>query len=338
MLSLMLAPTLAAALLAPTPAPAVADSFESAYVPSGATWVAHLDVAGVRASRLFAMAQEHGLDLNDPDFAEVERELGINPVLDIDAITLFGSPHDVETPVALVATNAKADHALQKLAQHVSRSTVQVGDLTITRWEGDGDGPGFSYLARKGEDRLLIVSPSKTAVAQGVAVLKGDMDSLADDGPDGALGGSGALFFFSAGAEVTEAIPDMEDLAPVAKLVQHIAAELGESGDDVYAKVTLGTSEARHATQIAAIVEGGRAALNLAAEMEPEVKQILPLLDGVHVEVFGNDVTLALTLPLDFLQQLAESDGTWADIHAEEDEYSDYSAAPDHGDDEDGWH
>lgn len=291
----------------------LADGLHPERVPAQARWVAHVDFSGLFDSHLLAvLAEREGFDLDDEWRDEMVENLGFDPIDEVLGITLFGTTDEPEHGAALVAVSSKVDAALDILATQVHRSVEDVDGLNVTKWESpDGDPPIYSYVARReGSDlRLLVASSVRDEVVTAVSVLRGDADSLASgDGSFPVHTGEGSLAYVAAGDILGLLDGGLDDQAlEIRRMVRSIEIEIGEHGDDVFARVSARTANAQAAQQVGTVVQGAKALVTLAAQSEPEAKQALPLLQSIEARTDGDTVTLSFTHDLDGLIELVES-------------------------------
>ncbi len=311
---MLLTPLLSVALLtAPAvdpPAPVAApDGLKRAQVSADADWVVHVDIRGLLASG-FGVLLDEAMS-SDDDFAEVQRELGLDPRRDIASVTVYGTADDPERPVILVAGDAALDRALDHVAGKAFRRTIDLDGVSVDRWSEDEheDEAVYTYLARRAgsEQRLLVASPHAAGVAQGLAVLRGESASLADD--DGDFGASASpsagAFAFVAVREGFSRLEDIDPSSRVAQLVQSAVVEAGEFQDEAFVRVSVTAPNATDANQIATILQGGSALLTLVAQSEEEARPLLPLVQGLSITADGPSVTVKAHHPTARLIEMA---------------------------------
>jgi len=295
MIRLML-PVLAALGLA---LPVAAQRVPSEFVSADARWIAHVDVGGLFSSQLLGhVLASKGVDLTTQDLAEMAGAFDLDPGHDIHSITVYGVDEDPELAVALVSGTTALQKAIDHLLVPMKRSEVSVNGATLHRWNqrDGGDETVYTYIASKADtdERVLIVGAQPEQVARALAVVRGERASLV--GTSGGMTASAApgTLVFAAVSEDLLGQLDLDDDAPMAvtDMVRGVRVEFGEHDTNTFLDARVTTAQPEQATQLLAMIQGGRAFLQLAAANEPDVKRVLPLLQKVTVERAGNDVHL----------------------------------------------
>lgn len=305
-----LAPLVACALLvgpalaAPTPAealvplvPLVPAEAIAPLVPAEARWVVHLDVQAVLASDLLATlsTMEGGVHVDLEGLDEIEAELGLDPREHLRGVTVYGSSVDPEQAVALIHTDEAVEGLIGMVGASMQASVQALGDVELRRWEDGGD-VLFTYLARRGAggERILLVSQQAEALAQGVRVLRGESAHAGTDSELARLQPREGAFLFVCASGVLDALAEHEpSAAGVARLVRGLVLEAGESGGRTFLALDLTTDGSDEARQIAQVVQGAGALVQLVAQSHPEARELAPLLGGLRVEAGETSVRLA---------------------------------------------
>lgn len=304
-----LAPSGPTAASNPNPPPTQPEVLQRAWVNADADWVVHFDVAAALGSELASILDEAW---NSEDFAEVQQKLGLDPRHDITSVTAYGSADDPERPVILILGDLQMEQALDRLAGEATRSVVSVGEYSLDKWsehEGDDDAM-YTYMARRegSEKRVLVASPDAMTAATGVAVMRGDITSLADDPGDFAAGGgpSAGAFLFVAVREGFARLKDIDPSSRVAQLVESAVIEGGEFQGEAFLRITVGATNAADAAQISSVFQGASALLTLAAQAEEEARPLLPLVQGLTVSAEDSLVTVRFRYPSSKLIKMAQ--------------------------------
>ena len=98
--------------------------------------------------------------------------------------------------------------------------------------------------------------------------------------------------------------------AGVARLVRGLVLEAGESGGRTFLDVELTTDGSDAARQIAQVVQGAGALLQLVAQSHAEARQLAPLLAGLRIET--GEASVRLTFEQDtatLLERLRDAQG-----------------------------
>lgn len=305
-------------------APAASPAVDRALIPIHARWLAHLDLSALLGSRLLAELRviEPDLDLAlNPDLAELRSQLGFDPTREIHAITAVGLPRDEEAAVILVHTTAAIESAYSFLEQHLSHGTAQVGGVTVRTWEEqDGGETIYTYLARKaGSDaRLLLVAPDTHDLATGLAAMRGEIETLADE--PGALPlpeGQGQLVTVVASGSLAELADDGEALR-IARMIQSASLSVTEHGGRLAVDVAVTTAAAADASMIQQTAQGGLAFIQLMARNDPDAAPFLELLQRLTIQVRGSTLVLHfeddVTALIELARRLDDHDDVDLDI------------------------
>lgn len=282
-------------------------------IPAEAQWLVHLDVQGLLNSRLFSEAQERETDLdfdNNRDYQEMKARLGIDITKDVDSVTIYGLPRHPEAVVFMAHSHRDLDEVMVRLSVLAPRTDVEVDGLQLSRWAPpEGNKTVYSYLARHADsdERILLVAQDANDLVIGIEALRGESATL-DDG-DSELGVSatdGAILQVSADGQLAD-WADVEPASNIAKLVRSAVVEFGENSSAVYAHVTVETASAADAARVTQILQGAMALASLASEMEKQLKDLLPLLQGLKFHADGSTLTIHFEHDLDDLIAMLEN-------------------------------
>lgn len=314
---------------------AAAQAVPSEFVAADARWIAHVDVGGIFGSRLLGhVLASEGVEVNQQDLVEMASAYDLDPGRDIHSITVYGVDEDPETAVALVSGTTALQKAIDHLLVPMKRTELALDGVTLHRWSqrDGGDDSVYTYMASKADtdERLLIVGAQPAQVARALSVVRGERASLAANPGGMSAGAAPGTLVFAAVSE--ELLGQLEVDAPVevTDMVRAVRVEFGETDVNTFLDARVTTAQPEQATQLMAMVEGGRAFLNLAAANEPDVKRVLPLLQRVKVERSGSELHLRFEHETDslmaLLHELSEGEiGGSAEV--------DFRVAPKGGDD-----
>ncbi|GJM22100.1 MAG: hypothetical protein DHS20C15_20150 [Planctomycetota bacterium] len=284
--------------------PLAAQQLPAQFVDAEARWVAHVDVGGVFKSELLRhVLNTEGVDVSSDELIEMASAYDLDPGRDIRSITVYGTEEDPERAVALVSGTAALSKAIDHLLVALKRTEVSANGVTLHRWrerEG-GDDSIYTYMASKADtdERVLIVSAQPEVVARAVAVVRGERSSLSGSDPSlTRTPAPGTLFFATVSESLLKQL-DLDGDAPmqVTEMVRGVRVEFGEHTGSTFLDARVTTAQAAQAAQLLAIIEGGRAFLNLAASAEPEARKALPFVQRLAVQRDGSDVHLRLEYP-----------------------------------------
>jgi len=277
-------------------------------------WVAHIDLAALLDSELFGALSEREPDLDlrtNPDLDELREALGFDPIDAIDSITAFGLSRDEDAGVIMVRCDARVEDALAVLEQHLERSQEQVDGATIARWidpeDRQGD-PVYTYLASKSDSdqRLLMISGHPDDLSQAISAIHGESETLAEHPGRLELGTlPGSLLFLSFDSRLAALAEDGE-LDEFARLVERAQVQMGERDGRVFMDLRVTTADSDDALLATQILQGGLAVLGIAARGEPELKQLLPLINDLHFSAEGAELSVQFSEDVDQLMDLLQ--------------------------------
>lgn len=244
-------------------------------VDARARWIAHVDLESFHKTQLYQALldadEEGGIQRGLNELLETE---GIDLFRDVRGATLYGTGPKDEGAVALIATTASAEPALERWQKKLGAKSLDVAGHACLEWK-DGDEAGYSFL-RTGSttDRLLVVSKSKEALASALDVLEDRRPSLAKQ-PSAELSTTLApgSFAFLAAAGLFDQIEGLTETGPestVARLAQGVRVELGEHDGRFFFDARLKTKRDEDAIRVQQILQGLLALVSLAGD-EPEV-------------------------------------------------------------------
>lgn len=286
-------------------------SVDPATIPVDANWLAHIEVDRLLKSRLFGAlaAMEPDLDIHsNADFDELRKVLGFDPFESLTSVTVYGLPREEEAAVVMLRAGKDAEAVLGVLDQHMQRSTHEVDGIEITRWQESEGEQVYSYLARNADtdERLFMVAQHPDDLAEGVSALRGEADTLADGGGDLDLSGSAdALIFVSASGRLADMAG--ADAQEFSRLVESMQLTVSETGSRLGFSLAVRARNSADAHLAHQIIQGGLALLGLASRNEPELQQLLPLVNSLNFKVEGQTLRVSMDQDIDELLAVLKS-------------------------------
>ena len=309
--------------------PASAGSLKNNWVSAKAQWVAHIDMDAARESSIGKFLIEHRDEL-DIDFGEME-EMGINPIEDIDSVTLYGVGDPENEGVIIVQMNDSIDRLIEKAKEHADDfEEIEVDGIKMYSID---DGENFIHVHKGREGRrTVIITGATDRLIHAINVIEGDARSL-DDVDSPALRGSpkkGAICYAQAAG-----LPWLHDndnpASQVVKLAKQITFQVGEYQEEAFATLSLKTTKEEDASNITGILNGvislGRM---LASQKDSDLAELSQLLDAVKISSKGNGIKISVSFAakelLEHVQLLMEQheDDEEDDEDDEEDEDDDW--------------
>lgn len=280
---------------------ALAKPFSARRVPAAAEGVIHVDLDGLRRSRLWTV-----LDAKS-GLAELEKEIRVDAPkgwskADIDlAVQVIDSAQSItfwvdasETGALLVQVPGAAK--VEALLGRKAKESKKKRGVTVYRLaEDDGDG---AFAARQGD--TLILAEKHQAVVESALVLQGKGKSL----PPGRLGAGSAKgdIFFIAGfrGQIMEALRESAQARTLGADIRSVSMHGGETSKAVFLTARVETSSSATAQKLASVAQGLSALVSLAGD-EPELAE---LVRGLTVTHKGTTVTARLEIAHGTLKKL----------------------------------
>jgi hypothetical protein len=310
-------------------ATALAGGLDPARVDAQARWVGHFDLQRFHDSQVWqAMLQADEKNEIELGLSHLFTTQGIDLFRDVHDATIYGTVADDEQAVALFSTNAGAEPAIARWYEKVAARPVEVGGVLCMEW-GEEARPAISCLRVKpdSEERLLVVSHSRTGMAQALDVLAGSRASLASQ-PSTEISTTLApgTFAFFAATDI-ERIHGMGTGSPrtqhdlhgheidiglhhgphsaIARLAQGLRFEMGEEGGRIFFDAHVKTAGEEDARKLQDIVQGLMALASFMGD-EPEVQATLGRwIRGVQVT--RTERTLRLSFSYDLPTMIREA-------------------------------
>ncbi len=274
--------------LAALSAESLAGELNLNHVSSEAHWLVHVDMEGMQRTSLWQGLRARGVleEIELDEFQEFEREFGLHPLIDVKAMTIYGTGTDHEQAVAVVTASSRVDAAIQRLAGEDGYRRLASGDLEIHSW-GEGTQSFLAYVQETGPDeRVIVLADESDLLFDGIRVMKGEATNLVT-GRSSRIQArpSPGSFLFVAASQGLPAMDWTETTSQVFGLAERLSLDVGEQGGQLYARVGLTAAESKDAANLYDIVNGflamGRMFIGHADELPPEV---LDFLDALRVQ------------------------------------------------------
>lgn len=307
----------AAAALALLATPVLAQPQLGDIVSADARWVAHVNVGRIFGAELVqGVMQREGVSLDSGEFSDMKTALGLDPAVDVDTITVYGTAADPERAVAVVSGNVKLEEALDRLVFHMQREEAEVGGLTLHHWHERGssysdDDDIYTYVARRvdSDERLLLAAANASDVVNAARVIRGESASLGSSGTSLDVSPSStAIAYVTASADLLDSV-EMDAPDEIVQMLSSLRVEVGEGTGTTYVDANIGLRNETQADQVVAMITGLKAAAELVGTSEPEIRQALPILRSLRVENAGGAVHVRLDVDNDTIFSLMEGHG-----------------------------
>ena len=299
-------PPLGALSLPTAPALPIAGELQREHIAADARWVGHFDLQGFLRTRLwqriveFDEFQEEAVE----GFAEIERELGIDPLKEVFSVTVYGMGDTQEPAVVLVETTSAIDHALERFSKEGDYRRFSQQGLEVHSWGNEG----FVHVVSRSNDRrLVVVAHDIDELVAGVRVVEGQAPSMARGGKARVTASplAGSFAFFAA-ADGIPGIHEIDPASQVAHLATGIVLDVGETGGELFARANVQTPDVDAALDLTDVCDGLIALGRLAVSSQDLPPEVTSVMRALQVETRGNEVLVEFRYSVDQLLQLIE--------------------------------
>jgi hypothetical protein len=296
-----------ASCLVSTASLSLAGPLERGWVPPEAKWVVHVDLDAVRGSTLFAFVSAHRKDLELDGLDEFKEKTGIDPLEDLKGVTVFGSKSAPQECVAIVTATRAVDGAIAKLVdeQHALERTSE-GELTLYTWkEGGAERYGFVRPGLKSDERIVLASADKPRLLEAIRRLDrtGPPAPPEEGGVIAAPPHAGSMLFVSATSVggLTPAHSVMLDK------MEGVRIDIGETTEHMYGEVTVTMRSTEDASNTLQMLQGAIAFGRMAAQNEPELKDLIKACDLLKLKTDAKAITASMSCTSRELRDLMDA-------------------------------
>jgi hypothetical protein len=283
-------------------APLLADGVDKSQVPADTPFLVHLDLEGLLSSTIGKIILEEMGDelLSESGLSEIEDELGINPLKDIKSITVFSSGGSMEHGVALVRCTAQIEKAFERLHEEEEVRIFEEGGYKLHAIDD-----AVTYLAKDGDERILLLSDDVSQVVKAAAVLHGEGKNLANNERSSLKVSpmNGAFLFL----EVGGALEEMMDDGPASilgKMAKSFSLQVGEDDGDLVIRAEIETENEVDAGKVSSVLQGFQALATMVGEEIPSFAR--DLIGSISLRTRGNRVRGQLSVPVKGLLEMLE--------------------------------
>lgn len=299
--------TTAALLFSAGPRP---DALRRERLPADVDFVLHFDLEGFQKTELWKLVQDSGdghfkLEDLDVELGDLQARIGIDPLRDIKAVTLFKRKSEEDPTVALLSTTDRVDQALQVLQGELGYGRVEEQGIVLHTWphvDGGETEIVFAYLhALPSGERVVVLASNKESALHAARVLRGEESSHA---AGGTLTVSPALgsFLYAAAMDLSQ----LEEFSPASQvfgLAQGIQVDLGEAGGLLRAHMGVTTDSPQKASDVSRMIDG---LIAFGSLMGADLGPAAELLRAVRLNTRGNEVMLDFEFGVKRMLELAE--------------------------------
>jgi len=274
-------------------------------VSADAAWLVHIDVEQALQTRLGRLLFDAGRARLDFDAANIENEIGIDPMREIKRVTAYGLSTEGGPGVIILEATPALDRIIDELkAEHGDVTTELLEGYEILRW----DQGVASIRATGGDRRMLVFGPEDETLLLALRVIDDAMPSLADvEHP---------VFNRSLrrGAFLSVQVPDAgvlrrkladaaQDPPEMLRLTQAASLQLGEHEGISFLDSAFAVESDKDAQDIADVAQGLIAMGRLMLREEPDFAELEPIIRAITIHAEGPQVRIVFELPADQLPQ-----------------------------------
>lgn len=275
-------------------------------VPANVKWMAHLDIEGLLQSELgkFILQQVDSPRLR----ARIDKftnTFGFNPLTDLRSATIFGTQFEPGGAVAIIRARFQQEKLLELLRKHEGHEQLLEGERIVHRWsekpdDDDDDGVRYGTIFNR---TTIIVSRSKAALLEAIAVLEGKADDLASH-DSGILPQLPQGTFFAAGLLELQ-LP--EDAHPQLAALKSGIIILGESNETAFGSVEAIMHQEVDGHRYRHLLQGMLSLTFMRLERRPQkpgIEPIKQLLNRLIITGQGPRVEIHFDAPVESVKNL----------------------------------
>ena len=276
-----------------------ADVLNREWVPAASAWVAHVNFEAFQTTAfgraLAKFTQSDEFDIDGMSYAEFEAEWGFDPIKDLRSVTVFDAHGDMEEAAVLVVASPRVDNLFTRLREEHPSERIDAGGLALEAWGHGGDRVLVHRLSLSTGDRLLILSSDQQQVTSAVQVLRGDEPNMLSVPESAALRKpTPGSFVYVTATGGFEKLSDFEPASQLAEMARSFMFELGESSGRAFARLSVEARSGSQADDLAAVINGARAFVGLAASQEDIPDEVREMLRSLRVNTQGTNVVVEI--------------------------------------------
>lgn len=283
--------------------PSFADSLDKDRIPADAQWLVHVDLSGLKGSRVFRDFLQGEMEL-EVEMQEVREELGIDPLQDVFGITAFGTDDSEEHAVVLLHVSESLAAQVARLGEIPGYRATSYGGYAMHELPDDEHTICGALRELPDGTSVAVIGREPERVARVLDVIRGRAESLADSGSNlAATLRSGTMIHASAQMSFAR-LAEIEPLSRVARLAQGLEVSLGESGPNLFLGLSVEAQSEEDATRIQQVLQGATALFSLWSmqeELDEDLQVARDLLGGLRFASRDKRMTVELEFPLEEL-------------------------------------
>jgi hypothetical protein len=258
---------------------------QRAPVPAEAKWMVHFDMAKFRLSHLHDFLMEESFTRPFRKWnARLEREVNMDVIRDMEAVTLFNTGTDEDSIVACFRGKIDKDFLMGKIKEETDYEEIPFGDFNMIRWDRR------EYAVFAAED-LVLYSSDRWAIEQALKTMTGGQRELSDSGVPAAVPKEAIAYAYMKSPKKILGLPSKSKFADkIGAVLYHVS----EVGDMVHSYLKMETMSKADAESLRDIFKGLIAVARLQA---PEDFEEVKFLDRVRMNITGNTLEIEMEAP-----------------------------------------
>lgn len=259
-------------------------------IGADAKWFGHVDFEALRSLQLVQSLKDR-CPLHQQCQSKMEdlaEKLGMNPMEDVQAVTLYSTRYDGQVGVALIYVK-KLDRqkAISLLKEkHPDHKTSEYGSRTLYMWTAEHHEKKTNLTGTFAADNLIVIGVDAEQVKLALDVLDGKRPCLTEDAPLLKDIAKDALFA-SRGIDIPETYRKTTR-CPILQNCKAATVAWADKDGQIIGKYDFTTDSEETAKNFKAIVDGFKAMCELQYSNIPAIKTVM---DGLKCNAKGDSFT-----------------------------------------------
>ncbi|MEM7204787.1 MAG: hypothetical protein AAF628_31310 [Planctomycetota bacterium] len=247
----------------------------------------------------------------------IEDQWGVRPLRELRSVTLFGDK-DFDEPTVMIRVSDEFDRLLDGMRDAGALRPELHAGLEFERLDGaslasalgvddggDHDGGGYVFVQPVNEGLAILVGERPRDLVHAARVLHGDALSVRHahrPALEGRPGGQSIVF-----AELASSLEDLTRRTPASKIagkVRRVVLDVTANGDSLGVVLAAETDSAEDARDVAAVIDGLRGLVSLAATEEHVPPFVAEALRSARADAAGTRVTVRFRFSIDELRTI----------------------------------
>ncbi|UCC39039.1 MAG: hypothetical protein JSV96_14695 [Candidatus Aminicenantes bacterium] len=267
-------------------------SIQKSFISADAKWIVQFDMKRLTSTRL------HQLLINDESTAKIRKKMEklvkkykFDPLKDIVSITAYGTGKKEENTVVCVEGKFDKDHLLGLIAKEEDHVEISYGKYTIYKWGHDDFGVFVN-------NNLVLFSGNDKMIKNALDVIDGKKNNLSSSPMMKYINEIPKDAFLMAVVDNISSLAGKHDKALMLQKTGMASFAITEKKEDMDVGLKFTTESSEDAQNVEQMIKGVIAFANLQLKKE---KDLLALLERLHISIDGNRVQIGFTYPVEKL-------------------------------------